>query len=34
VQFEACRLEERRKASVILDEIRAKTKDIPGVVIG
>jgi multidrug efflux pump len=33
VQFELIDWQERRKASVILDEIRAKTRDIPGVVI-
>lgn len=33
VQFELVDWNERRKASVILDEIRAKTADIPGVII-
>ena len=33
VQFEFVDWKERRKASVILDEIRAKTKDIPGVIV-
>ena len=33
VQFELVDWQERRKASVILDEIRAKTSDIPGVII-
>ena len=33
VQFEFVDWKERRKASVILDEIRAKTSDIPGVII-
>ena len=33
IQFEFVDWKERRKASVILDEIRAKTKDIPGVII-
>ncbi len=33
VQFEMVDWQERRKASEIFDEIRAKTKDIPGVII-
>ncbi|MGH6924080.1 MAG: efflux RND transporter permease subunit [Propylenella sp.] len=33
VQFELVDWQERRKASVILDDIRAATKDIPGVII-
>ena len=33
VQFEFVDWKERRKASVIIDEIRDKTKDIPGVII-
>ena len=33
VQFEFVDWKERRKASVIIDEIRAMTKDIPGVII-
>ncbi len=33
VQFELVDWKERRKASAIFDEIRAKTKDIPGVII-
>ena len=33
VQFELVDWKQRRKASVILDEIRAKTADIPGVII-
>jgi len=33
IQFEFVDWKERRRASVILDEIREKTKDIPGVII-
>jgi multidrug efflux pump len=33
IQFELVDWQERRKASVILDEIRAKTADIPGIMI-
>ena len=33
IQFEFVDWKERRKASVILDEIRAKTSDIPGVIV-
>jgi multidrug efflux pump len=33
VQFELVDWKERRKASVILDEIRAATQDIPGVIV-
>jgi multidrug efflux pump len=33
IQFEFVDWKERRKASVILDEIRANTKDIPGVIV-
>ena len=33
VQFELVDWKKRRKASVILDEIRAKTQDIPGVIV-
>jgi multidrug efflux pump len=33
VQFEFVDWQERRKASAIIDEIRANTKDIPGVII-
>ncbi len=33
VQFELVDWKKRRKAGVILDEIRAKTKDIPGVIV-
>ena len=33
VQFELVDWKKRRKASVILDEIRAKTSDIPGVIV-